>query len=268
MTLLAPERHERILTRLRTHATITVQQIAQEFSVTRETVRRDLDQLESAGVLRRVHGGAVSLTSTSRIETSWRDRRLSNSAQKQAIAHAALEFLPPPGTGSIIMDSGTSTEALADLIASESQTGAPAESRMLITNAVPIAQKLSDLPAIDVEILGGQVRGLTGAVVGDQALDTLSRRQADVAFIGTNGIDVEFGLSTPDAAEAAMKSAFIRAARTSVLLADSSKLDRSALVRFAELKEISMLITDAEPPAPLREALEAAEVTTVVAGPR
>ncbi|GAA1180472.1 DeoR/GlpR family DNA-binding transcription regulator [Nesterenkonia xinjiangensis] len=268
MALLAPERHERILAHLRTHGTVTVQQIAEDLFVTRETVRRDLDQLESAGSLRRVHGGAVSSSPSSRTETSWRDRRSSRAEQKQTIARAALEFLPPAGTGSLLMDAGTSTEALADLIAEEVRDADPAGSRMLITNAVPIAQKLSDVGAVDVEILGGQVRGLTGAVVGEQALATLARRQADVAFLGTNGVDAAFGLSTPDAAEAAMKSALLRAARTSVLLADSSKLGRSTLIRFAELKEISVLITDAEPEAELAEALEAAEVTVVVAVPR
>lgn len=268
MALLAPERHDRILARLRSQGTVTVQQIAEELSVTRETVRRDLDQLESSGALRRIHGGAVPASSSSRTETSWRDRRSSRAAQKQAIAEAALDFLPPVGTGSLLMDAGTSTEALADLIAADARDAGPAGSRVLITNAVPIAQKLSDVDAVDVEILGGQVRGLTGAVVGEQALETLARRQADVAFLGTNGVDAGFGLSTPDVAEAAMKSALIRAARTSVLLADSSKLGRSTLVRFAELKEISVLITDAEPDPGLRDALDAAEVTVVVAVPR
>ncbi|MGQ7786083.1 DeoR/GlpR family DNA-binding transcription regulator [Nesterenkonia sp. PF2B19] len=268
MALLAPERHDRILAHLRTHGTVTVQQIAEDLSVTRETVRRDLDHLENAGALRRVHGGAVPASPSSRTETSWRDRQASRAAQKQAIARAAVDFLPPVGTGSLMMDAGTSTEALADLIAAESRDAGPAESRVVITNAVPIAQKLSDVTAVDLEILGGQVRGLTGAVVGDRALETLAGRQADVAFIGTNGIDAEFGLSTPDAAEAAMKAALIRAARTSVLLADSSKLGRSTLVRFAQLKEISVLITDAEPDPGLQDALDAADVTVVVAVPR
>ncbi|GAB3191649.1 DeoR/GlpR family DNA-binding transcription regulator [Nesterenkonia suensis] len=268
MPLLAPERHERILAHLRVHGTVTVQQIAEDLSVTRETVRRDLDQLESAGSLRRVHGGAVPASPSSRTETSWRDRRSSHAEQKQAIARAALELLPPTDTGSLLMDAGTSTEALADLLAEEARDAETAGTRVLITNAVPIAQKLSDVAAVDVEILGGQVRGLTGAVVGDQALDTLSRRRADVAYLGTNGVDATFGLSTPDAAEAAMKSAFIQAARTTVLLADSSKLGRSTLVRFAALKEISVLITDAEPDPTLAEALEAAEVEVIVAVPR
>lgn len=268
MALLAPERYEHILTRLRGNGTISVQQVAEALGVTKETVRRDLDQLEAEGVLRRVHGGAISLTGPSRAETSWRTRQASRSAQKRAIAQVAANLLPPRATGSIIMDAGTSAEALADLIAAETRVEELATSRVLITNALPIAQKLSDAAAVDVEILGGQVRGLTGAIVGEQATATLGRRQADVAFIGTNGVDAEFGLSTPDAAEAAMKSAMIRAARTSVVLADSSKLAVSTFVQFAELEEISVLITDAEPDQTLREALEAAEVTTLVAVPQ
>lgn len=268
MALLAPERQERILARLRGDGTISVQQIADTLGVTKETIRRDLDHLESEGSLRRVHGGAISLNGPSRAETSWRTRQSSRSAQKRAIAQAALDFLPPTATGSLIMDAGTSTEALADLIAAQPVTEEPSASRVLITNALPIAQKLSDVAAVDVEILGGHVRGLTGAIVGEQAIATMGRRRADVAFIGTNGVDAEFGLSTPDAAEAAMKSAMIRAARTSVVLADSSKLAGSTLVQFAELEEFSVLITDTEPDQALREALEIAEVTTLVAVPQ
>lgn len=268
MALLALGRHERILARLAGNGTVSVQDLSEELNVTRETIRRDLDQLEQEGSLRRVHGGAVSADSLSRAETSWHERQHRHSEQKQAIARAALQFVPPAESGSMVFDAGTTTEALADLLAAHTlQQGDRSPSRLLLTNAVPIAQKLSDIDTIDVEVLGGQVRGLTGAVVGDQALTTLARRQADVAFIGTNGVDAAFGLSTPDTAEAAVKSALIGSARRAVLLADSSKLGVASLVQFASLKNISTLITDREPPADLREALEEAEVSLIVAAP-
>lgn len=268
MPLLPPERHGRILSLLARDGSVSVQQLADSLDVTRETVRRDLDQLEAQGSLRRIHGGAVASSSPSRAESSLQERLNHRSAQKQAIAAAALEHLPPEDGGSLIIDAGTTTEALADRLAAS-----PAEPvttsrphRFLITNAVPIAHKLSNTGTLDVEILGGSIRGITGAAVGQQTVEALSRRRADVAFLGTNGIDAEFGLSTPDTAEAAVKTALIRAARRRVLLVDSSKLGQTSLVRFAGLEELDVLITDAAPQGTLAEALEAAEVDVVVTG--
>lgn len=268
MALLAPERHERILDQLRRNGTVTVQGVSDQLNVTKETVRRDFDQLETAGALRRVHGGAVMDSSSSRSETSWRQRQTENAAAKQAIAHTALELMPRADSASIIMDAGSTTEALADLLASgATDSSDEAHTRFLITNALPIAQKLSDTRSIDVEILGGKVRRLTGAVVGEDAITTLKNRQVDVAFIGTNGLHATFGLSTPDTAEAAVKSALIDSARQVVLLADSSKLGKRTLVSFAALDRMSVLITNSPPPPPLAAALDDANVTVMIAEP-
>jgi DeoR family fructose operon transcriptional repressor len=274
MGLLAPERHGRILEKLRSSGAITVQGIASELSVTRETVRRDLDQLEMIGSLQRVHGGAVPVQSSTRAETSWRLRHTENAEAKHAIARAAADLLPATKSASIIMDAGTTTEALADILAETgsaptglngSAPGAP-QSLALITNAMPIAQKLADTSSVDVEILGGTVRKLTGAVVGDSAIETLRHRHADIAFIGANGLDAVFGASTPDPDEAALKSALIAAAEHVVLLIDGSKFDRRSLVKFAELHQFDTVITDAEPPAQVAVALAKAGVTLMEAG--
>lgn len=267
MPLLATERHDRILGRLRRDGTVTVAQIAEDCEVTAETVRRDFDRLARDGVLRRVHGGAIPAATNpahpSRAESSWKERQSRRAPQKRAIAAAALDYLPAAESAGIILDAGSTTEMLADLMLAEASDSHTPRSRYLLTDAVPIAGKLADVEAFDVETLGGRVRRLTGAVVGDAAVETLRRRRCEVAFIGTNGIDADFGLSTPDPAEAAVKSAMIRAARSVVLLADSSKLDRCSLVSFANLQEVSVLITDADPMPPLRAALETAGVTVI-----
>lgn len=265
VALLGLERRHRILEMLHHSGTVTVERLATEFGVARETVRRDLDSLETQGELHRIHGGATTMGAGPRTETPLHDRHGTRSAQKRRIAQAALQFLPPAPGGSIIIDAGSTTEAFADLVALESSAGTAAGSRHLITNALPVAAKLSDIDALDLEIIGGRIRGITGAAVGPTTAETLSRRSADVAFIGTNGIDADFGLSTPDAAEAAIKTALIRAARRSILLADSSKLERTSLVQFAHLEEIAILITDSPPAGHLAEALEAAEVSVIVA---
>ncbi|TLP77464.1 DeoR/GlpR family DNA-binding transcription regulator [Nesterenkonia sphaerica] len=262
MAQLTPERHDSILARL-DEGPVTVQFLADQLQVSKETIRRDLDVLQSQGSLQRVHGGAVPAGAASRVEPTLSDRLGRHTAQKQRIAHTAQQFLPPANGGSMILDAGTTTEALANLVADTSS--AEGQQRYLITNAVPIAQRLASCPGAQVEILGGTVRGVTGAAVGSDTVDALARRRADVAFIGTNGVDAAFGLSTPDSAEAAVKAALIRAARHRILLADSSKLGQTTLVQFATLAELDVLITDAEPAPDLAEALTEAEVEVVIA---
>lgn len=263
--LLAFERRNRILELLNQSSTVTVERLAAEFGVTRETVRRDLDSLETRGALHRIHGGATTSGAGPQAETPLHDRHSTHAAQKRRIAQTALQFLPPAPGGSFIIDAGSTTQAFADLMALETAAGSAAGSRYLLTNALPVAAKLSDVETLDLEVIGGRVRGITGAAVGPATVETLSRRSADVAFIGTNGVDADFGLSTPDTAEAAVKTALIRAARRTILLADASKLERTSLVRFAELREIAILITDAAPPPRLAEALDSAEVSVIVA---
>ena len=100
-----------------------------------------------------------------------------------------------------------------------------------------------------VRVLGGQVRGITQAAVGPEALAALAATRVDVAVIGTNGLTSEHGLSTPDPDEAAVKRAMIGAARRVVALADATKLGQEHLVSFADLADVDLLVTDSPPPA-------------------
>jgi len=119
---------------------------------------------------------------------------------------------------------------------------------------------------VEVLLLGGQVRGLTQATVGAEALTTLARLRVDVAFMGTNGFSAEHGFSTPDPAEAAVKRAMIGAAREVYVLADATKFGADYLVRFAEVGDVDALITDARLPRASIESLEAAELRVDVVG--
>ncbi|GAC1603182.1 MAG: hypothetical protein NVS3B6_14230 [Pseudarthrobacter sp.] len=136
---------------------------------------------------------------------------------------------------------------------------------VVITHAVPIAARLASAPGIALQILGGRVRGLTQAAVGQATVDSAQRLRPDIAFIGANGIHASFGLSTPDPEEAAVKAAFVHSARRIVVLADSSKLDAETLVQFASLKDLDTLITDSEPGPELTAALTDAGVEVVIA---
>jgi DeoR family fructose operon transcriptional repressor len=282
--VFAEERQQKIAELVTGTGRVSVTMLAERFRITTETIRRDLATLETAGTVRRVHGGAVAADRFSTSEESINERTIQRPDQKLRIAQAALALIPQGKSGSILLDAGSTTEALADLLsrrpavvhtgagasgatnpnAAHSNSAAAAE-LVVITHAVPIAARLASAPGIALQLLGGRVRGLTQAAVGHATVDSAQRLCPDIAFIGTNGIHASFGLSTPDPEEAAVKAAFVHSARRIVVLADSSKLDAETLVQFASLKDLDTLITDSEPGPELTAALTDAGVDVVIA---
>ena len=122
----------------------------------------------------------------------------------------------------------------------------PSDRRLYVaTNSVPIAARLSASPAVTLHVLGGRVRGITQTAVGDATVRALRDLRLDVVFLGTNGISPAHGFSTPDEAEAATKRAMVRAGQRVIVLADSSKLGREHLMRFAAVEDVDVLVTDA-----------------------
>jgi DeoR family transcriptional regulator, fructose operon transcriptional repressor len=255
--MYAEERQQAIAALVADRGRAAVTALAAEFGVTTETVRRDLAVLERAGMLRRVHGGAVPAGSLSLVETGLAERRGTRTEQKAKIAAAALDLLPGTG-GSVLLDGGSTTAALADVL--------PVDRRLYVaTSSVPIAARLAGAPGVTLHVLGGRVRGITQTAVGDATVRALADLRVDVAFLGTNGISPDFGFSTPDEAEAATKRAMAAAASRVAVLADSSKLGREHLVRFAAPGDVDVLVTDAGADPATVAALEAAGVGVVVA---
>ncbi|GAB3197295.1 DeoR/GlpR family DNA-binding transcription regulator [Nocardioides hungaricus] len=236
---------------------LSVADIAERFDVTTETVRRDLSALERIGLVRRVHGGAVPAGSLAVIESGLGERDLANTAEKERIATVALDQLPPAG-GTVLLDAGSTTGRFARLL--------PRDHRLtVVTHAVPIAARLAGQPQIDLHLLPGRVRTTTQAAVGADTITALERLRVDVAFLGTNGITVEHGLSTPDHDEAAAKRAMAGAARLVVCLADSSKAGVEAAIRFATLEQLDVLVTDDQISGADRDAFAAAGPEVVTA---
>ena len=234
--MYAEERQAAIVGKVREQGRVTVSGIAADLSVTTETVRRDLAQLERAGLLRRVHGGAVSTTALTVIEPGVAERDATQADQKDRIAKAAVDLLPGSG-GSVLLDAGTTTARIASLL--------PVDRRLVVvTNAVPIAARLGGSDNVRLHLLGGRVRGETQAAVGDQTVGLLTNLRVDLAFIGTNALTVDHGLTTPDPDEAAVKRAMIAAARRVVLLADHTKVSADHLARFGDLSDVDTFITD------------------------
>ena len=230
----AEERHREILDRARGAGRVEVSGLAELFEVSPETVRRDLSALEGLGVLRRTHGGAVPVERV-RFEPGVAERMAAMSEEKRRIAEAALRYLPE--RGAVLLDAGTTTGALAEAMP-------PGLELAVVTNCLPIASTLATRPSLEVMVAGGRVREKTLAAVGDLTGRFLDGFVPDVAFIGTNGVSVRHGLTTPDAAEAAAKRAMIRNARRVVLLADHTKVGQEYFVRFAEIGEVDVFVTD------------------------
>lgn len=259
--MYATERHEAIERRLAVDGRVSVVELAGLFEVTTETVRRDLAQLEATGTLRRVHGGAVAADRVSTAEPSLSERLERHGAAKTAIGARALEAVADGFRGSIFLDAGTTTAAVASQLAPRLGGG----SVEVVTHALTLAHALAAVPNAALTLVGGRVRGLTAAAVGADTVRTIEGLRPDVAFLGTNGVSADFGLSTPDPDEAAVKRAIVRSARRVVVVADAEKHDRELLVGFASLSDIDVLVTDAAPRPELAAALAEAGVEVWIA---
>ncbi|MDC7338521.1 DeoR/GlpR family DNA-binding transcription regulator [Streptomyces lydicus] len=238
--MYAPERQQEILRLAREGGRVDVLSLAEEFQVTAETVRRDLKALGRAGLVRRVHGGAIPAGRLD-FEPDLAERDAVAADEKQRIARAALAELPGGdngGThGSVILDAGTTAARLAAEIPLEAEL-------TVVTHGLPVAARLADHPGLTLHLVGGRIRHRTRAAVDDWALRAYREINADVLFLATNGFSADGGLTTPDLAEAAVKRALIRAARRVVLLADSAKFGQQHFARFGELSDVDLLITD------------------------
>ncbi|GAA6525217.1 DeoR/GlpR family DNA-binding transcription regulator [Intrasporangium sp. DVR] len=234
--MYAAERQQRIIAEARRDGRVEVAALADSLGVATETIRRDLTALERRGSLRRVHGGAIPVDRLE-VEPSLATRSGRLTDVKRRIAARALDELPVGG--SIILDAGSTTLAVVELLP-------PDFDLTVLTNSVAAASMLASHPGISLYLLGGRVRGQTGAAVGDWATRALADVVVDVALIGTNGFSVSRGLTTPDQSEALVKRAMVRSARTTVVLSDSSKAGDAHLHRFADLADVDILITDAD----------------------
>jgi DeoR family fructose operon transcriptional repressor len=255
--MYAEERQQAIAGLVADRGRVAVTALAEGFGVTTETIRRDLAVLERSGALRRVHGGAVPAGALTLAETALGERTAIRHEEKRKIAAAALALLPDTD-GSLLLDGGSTTAALADLL--------PPDRRLFVaTNSVPITARLSTAPGLTLHVLGGRVRGITQCAVGETPVRALGELRLDVAFLGANGVTAGHGCTTPDEAEASVKRAMVRAAQRVVVLADNSKLGREHLVRFARPDEVDVLVTDAGADPGIVRGLEDAGVEVVIA---
>lgn len=232
--MYAVERQQWLVEHARTDGRLDVNAVADELAVARETVRRDLAVLERHGLVRRVHGGAIPVERIG-FEGALATRTVDRHDEKARIAEYAVGMV---GTAeSLYIDEGSTCQAFADRLV-------PSRPITVVTNSLPVATVLSGRPLATVLLLGGQVRGRTLATIDHWALRMLDDIVIDTAFLGTNGITAERGLTCPDASVAAVKSRAVAQSRSAVLLSDGTKFGADSSYRFTDIRRLSAIVTD------------------------
>jgi DeoR/GlpR family transcriptional regulator of sugar metabolism len=230
--MLAAERRQLILDRLGCDGRVVAAELGDSLGVSHDTVRRDLQELAEAGLLRRVHGGALPPVT---IGPSFVTRQREAPAAKLALARAAAKLVRPGQV--IILDAGTTNERLALELPPELEA-------TVFTNAPPVATALARHPRVDVHLLGGGLdkRGL--AAVGSATVEAVRRLRADVCFLGICSVHPEFGISGDDSEEAYLKRAMIDSAADVVGIVTADKLGTSSPFVIAPLTELTHLVVD------------------------
>jgi len=229
------ERRQWLFDRARSEGRLDVAAVSEELSVAVETIRRDLNQMEGHGLLRRVHGGAIPVERVG-YEGALAARAAAMSDEKARLAKAAADLLDD--AESIYLDEGSTVQWVVERL--------PVDRPLtVVTNALPTAVALAARPNVTLFVLGGRVRNNTLGAVDHWATGMLDDLSIDLAFMGTNGISVARGLTTPDPAVAAVKGAAVAAARRSVLLADRTKFGVDSFCRFARVRDLETIVTDA-----------------------
>ena len=236
-------RQSEILGLARSEGRVVVEDLAERFGVTVQTIRRDLGELSDAGQLERVHGGAMPRGGMANI--GYEERRRMNAAAKAAIGRACAAAIPH--NSSLFLNLGTTTEAVARaLLAHDNIT--------VITNNINVANILAASDACEVLLTGGTLRRSDGGLVGPLTARFVEQFKVDYAVIGTSALDADGDLLDFDLAEVGVSQTILRQARAAFLVADTSKLARRAPVRIASLADIDLWVTDAPPPAGLAKA--------------
>lgn len=214
----------------------TVSYLCDHFSVSPATIRNDLRELEEAGAIKRTHGGAISSTRIN-YEPSTSQKEVVHVVHKQAIARLAATFIQPGDA--IALDTGTTTMELAKLLGG-------IENLTVVTNDIQIASYLEHNTDIMIILVGGALRRHFHCTVGQMAIESIANLHVDKAFAAANGVHSTKGVTTPNMDMAGIKTRMIESADEVYLLADSSKLGKSAFITFTTLSNVDVLITDQE----------------------
>ncbi|PCJ10592.1 MAG: DeoR family transcriptional regulator [Rhodobacteraceae bacterium] len=234
---------------------VEVEDLASRFAVSLQTVRADLRDLSTRNALSRVHGGAVRTSSAA--NRIYANRRKQNAGGKRAMAALAADLIPD--NCSLTLNIGTSTEQVARALSGH-------RGLTVLSNNINIINMMMGGQTKELILVGGTVRQSDGAIVGEDAVEFISRYKVDFAIIGASALDADGAIMDHDAREVSVARAILKNARTKVLICDGSKFQRSAPVRICAVSDLDVIITDQPVPDEFAQAAELAETRILTAG--
>jgi DeoR family glycerol-3-phosphate regulon repressor len=250
------QRHDKIRQLVQNNGFVTIEYLAQEFGVTPQTIRRDINILSENGLINRYHGGAGIATSTENV--AYTKRKVLCFKEKQKIAKMVAENIPDHA--SLFLNIGTTTEEVANALFDHQRL-------RVITNNLNVASILGRNENFEVIVAGGLVRPRDCGIIGPLTIDFIEQFRVDYGIIGISGIDLDGTLLDFDYREVMVARAIIDNSRKVYLVADHTKFGRNAMVRLGNITEIDALFTDQTPPSVLTELINSADVRLFSATP-
>lgn len=242
MALSTTPRQSDILDRARRSGRVQVDALAEQFGVSAQTIRKDLNELCDAGHLTRVHGGAMHPSGA--VNIAYESRRVLAADEKHRIGEHAASLIPD--NTSVLINIGTTTEQVALSLRRH-------DGLMVVTNNLNVAYSLRGVEGLEVLVAGGIVRPSDGGIVGDATVDFIRQFKVDFAVIGASAIDADGVVLDYDFREVRVAQEILRCARTSILVADALKFERTAPVKIADITDIDVFVTDRPPPPDIAE---------------
>lgn len=243
------QRHDAIVELVKKQGYVSTEELVEQFAVSPQTIRRDLNDLADQNLIMRHHGGAALPSSS--VNTPWHDRKATQTAEKERIAQKVASQIPNGAT--LFIDIGTTPEAVAHALMNHSNL-------RIVTNNLNVAVLLMAKPDFRLILAGGEVRTRDGGIMGEATLDYISQFRLDYGILGISGIDLDGSLLDFDYHEVRTKRAIIENSRCVMLVADHSKFGRNAMVNLGNMSLIDYLFTDEAPPPSVMKTIEQHEV--------
>ena len=230
------QRHDAIIELVKKQGYVSTEELVEHFSVSPQTIRRDLNDLAEQSMILRHHGGAALPSSS--VNTSWHDRKATQTMEKARIAERVASQIPNGAT--LFIDIGTTPEAVAHALLNH-------ENLRIVTNNLNVANTLMVKDDFRIILAGGELRSRDGGIIGEATLDFISR--LDFGILGISGIDSDGSLLEFDYHEVRTKRAIIENSRHVMLVVDHSKFGRNAMVNLGSISLVDAVYTDTAPPA-------------------
>jgi DeoR family glycerol-3-phosphate regulon repressor len=243
------QRHDAIIELVKQQGYVSTEELVAQFSVSPQTIRRDLNDLAEQNMIMRHHGGAALPSSS--VNTPWHDRKATQTAEKERIAHRVASEIPNGAT--LFIDIGTTPEAVAHALLDH-------QDLRVVTNNLNVATTLMAKEDFRIILAGGELRSRDGGIIGEATLDFISQFRLDYGILGISGVDGDGSLLEFDYHEVRTKRAIIDNSRHVMLVVDHSKFGRNAMVNLGSISLVDAVYTDVMPPAGVMQVISAHNV--------